>query len=127
MRQKTKILLSVFIIFCLYLLSNIYGNFTVATAKENAVPPQEIQVTRQSSHCLRIQWKQVEGVSSCVAYPFDGLRAAMSFFAINYCRIRYSVSLSIISNIMRATSGSNCVPMPVSICSLTTACGRTSR
>ncbi len=68
MKRKTKTAHKIIVIFCLFILSNIYGNFTVATAKENAVPPQGVRVTRQSSHCLRIQWKQVEGASGYVVY-----------------------------------------------------------
>ncbi len=68
MKRKTKTAHKIIVIFCLFILSNIYGDFTVATATENAVPPQGVRVTRQSSHCLRIQWKQVEGASGYVVY-----------------------------------------------------------
>ena len=52
MKHKKNLIITIFI---MLLLSNIYGDFTVATATENAVPPQGVRVTRQSSHCLRIQ------------------------------------------------------------------------
>ncbi len=68
MKHRTKILHIIITTFTLLFLSNINGDFTVATAKENAVPPQGVRVTRQSSHSLRIQWKQVEGASGYVVY-----------------------------------------------------------